>query len=81
MPQANWIIDDKGWLLVDFIGRFENLKNDFRLICKRIGRNVDLPFENKTEHSEYRYYYDNITKDTVGKWFEKDIELFDYSFQ
>jgi hypothetical protein len=80
MPQINWLTDEKGDIIVDFIGRFENLENDFRLICKRIGMDVDLPFVNKSEHKQYQYYYDDTTKEIVRKWFEKDIDLFNYSF-
>jgi hypothetical protein len=80
MPQINWLTDGKGKVIVDFVGRFENLENDFQHICKRIGKNVDLPFLNKSEHKEYQYYYDDTTKETVSKWFEKDIVFFNYLF-
>ncbi|RLD45727.1 MAG: hypothetical protein DRJ05_00270 [Bacteroidetes bacterium] len=80
MPQLNWLTDEKGEIMVDFVGRFENLDNDFQHICKRIGRNVDLPFLNKSERREYQYYYDDTTKEIVRKWFEKDIIHFNYSF-
>jgi len=78
MPQFDWLTDDKGEIMVDFIGRFENLENDFQLICKRIDVKADLPFENKSEHKEYQYYYDDETKEIVRRWFRKDIETFKY---
>lgn len=80
MPQIDWLSDEEGEIMVDFIGRFENLENDFQLICKRIGTIADLPFVNKSEHKEYQYYYDDETREIVSRWFEKDIELFKYSF-
>jgi len=80
MPQINWLTDEKGEIMVDFVGRFENLENDFQLICERIGRNVDLPNVNKSKHREYQYYYDDATKEIVRGWFEKDIGFFNYSF-
>lgn len=80
IPQLNWLTNEKGEIIVDFVGRFENLENDFQLICERIGRHVDLPFVNKSEHREYQFYYDDTTKEIVRKWFEKDIDLFNYSF-
>ncbi|OQX77353.1 MAG: hypothetical protein B6D61_07325 [Bacteroidetes bacterium 4484_249] len=80
MPQLDWLTDDKGNIMVDFIGRFENLENDFQHICKQIGVTADLPFVNKSEHREYQYYYDDETREIVKKWFEKDIEVFKYKF-
>ena len=78
MPQFDWLTDDKGEIMVDFIGRFEKLENDFQLICKRIDVKADLPFENNSEHKEYQYYYDDETKEIVRRWFRKDIETFKY---
>lgn len=31
MPQINWLTNENGELLCDFIGRFENLENDFQI--------------------------------------------------
>ena len=80
MPQIDWLTDSKGKISVDFIGRFENLENDFQLICKKIGTTAVLPLVNKSERREYHHYYDDATKEIVGKWFEKDIDYFNYNF-
>ncbi|GAA4103166.1 sulfotransferase family protein [Zhongshania borealis] len=42
MPQYNFLHDDKGNLLVDFIGRFENLQDDFDFIGRQLGFNRTL---------------------------------------
>ena len=80
MPHLNWLTDEKGEVIVDFIGRFENLKNDFQFICEKIGVTADLPFVNKSEHKEYQYYYNDETREIVRRWFENDINLFKYNF-
>jgi hypothetical protein len=80
MPQINWLTDNKGEIIVDFIGRFENFENDFQHICEKIGVKTKLPFLNKSEHREYQYYYDPETLEIVGRWFWKDIEMFNYKF-
>jgi len=63
MPQLNWLTDNNGKLMVDFIGRFENLENDFRFICNKIGVSTDLPLINKSEHKEFQFYYDDETRE------------------
>lgn len=47
MPQYDFLYDDFGNLLVDFVGKFENLQKDFDLVCTRLGiQNTLLPHVN-----------------------------------
>ena len=80
MPQNNWIIDEKGNVVVEFIGRFENLENDFAVVCKRLDRTVTLQHIKKSHHDHYRSYYNEATKKIVAKRFQVDIERFGYCF-
>jgi chondroitin 4-sulfotransferase 11 len=80
MPQVDWISDGSGRTIVDFVGRFENLANDFAVVCGKIGRSATLPHEKRSASGDYRRHYDDQTAETVGKWFEKDIAAFGYSF-
>lgn len=36
-PQSDYICDPEGHPAVDFVGRVENLQNDFNLVCEKIG--------------------------------------------
>ena len=47
-PQYNFIFDKDGKQLVDFIGRYENLHDDFNEVCKNIGLSShELPVVNR----------------------------------
>ncbi|MGB5560314.1 MAG: sulfotransferase family 2 domain-containing protein [Paracoccaceae bacterium] len=49
-PQSDYITDGDGRVIVDFIGRFENLAEDFARVCGAIGMaNTRLPHVNKTQ--------------------------------
>jgi len=87
MPQWMFLYDGKGDLLVDFVGKFENLQTDFNIICDKIGfTGLKLPYRNKTKikkrlkvpQQEYLSYYDNETYDFIRKYYKKDINLFNY---
>ena len=79
--QVDWIIDKDGNIDMDFIGRFENLQNDFDTICGKIGiPSETLPHLRKNEHDHYSECYDDETKRIVAKKFQKDIETFGYEF-
>ena len=75
--QSNWL-QDKNF---DFIGRFENLQEDFEFVCQQINYpKVELPHMNSTSHEHYSMYYDEETKEIVREWHQRDIEKFNYDF-
>jgi len=47
IPQTNFL-SLFGNLVIDFIGRFENIENDFQLVCKKLGIERSLPKKNIT---------------------------------
>jgi hypothetical protein len=62
--------------IVDFIGRFENLNNDFAEICSRIGIEITLPHINGSKHNHYASYYDSETWQIVQDHYKNDVEKF-----
>jgi hypothetical protein len=46
-PQSEFVCSEDGRILVDFIGRFENLQEDFRRVCQETGLSpIELPHTN-----------------------------------
>ncbi len=78
--QKDMLIDEKGHLLVDFIGRYETLAEDFTLLCQLLRIKAQLPHLNKSVHCDYTTYYNHHTRQLVAEHFREDIELFGYTF-
>ncbi|MHC4946986.1 MAG: sulfotransferase family 2 domain-containing protein [Planctomycetota bacterium] len=77
--QFDYVSDDRGRLLVSFVGRFENLVADASHIFERIGmEGIELPHRTRSKHRHYRDYYTPATRDLVGERFQRDIEHFGY---
>jgi len=81
MPQVDWISDANGQIIVDYVGRFENLSGDFRDVCEKIGRDAQLPHEKQSSNRDYRTAYTAKSADTVARVFARDIAEFGYSFE
>jgi hypothetical protein len=78
--QMDWLIDKNGKIIVDFIGRFENLSEDFDVIRNKLKISAKLPKLNATSHGSYRDAYDNEMIDFVYKYCKRDIKEFGYEF-
>jgi hypothetical protein len=108
IPQYDFLHDEAGKLLVDFVGRYERLQADFDKVCARVGiPPTSLPRVNRSleearphtfrevrkqlrraiwsrerEHTfaHYSEYYDDESREFVGRLFRKDVEAFNYAF-
>jgi len=80
--QKHWVIQN-GIQQLDFVGRFENLKIDLRLLAKKCNFKLnDIPHKRRSRRdSDYRGFYTETTKDLVGKRFKEDIDFFGYEFK
>jgi hypothetical protein len=81
MHQVNWITDGKGREVLDFVGRYERLAEDFATVCRRVGADVTLPRLNSFERSHYSSFYDAALRQRVADLCRPDIERFGYTFE
>lgn len=66
---------------IDYIGRVENIAEDFGKICKLIDQpNIKLHHKNRSKHLDYTQYYDEESKNIVTQRYAKDIDYFGYKF-
>jgi sulfotransferase famil protein len=80
--QVDYLSDENGRSMVDFVGRFENLNTHFMLASRKaIGRELDLPRANASVHRHYSEYYTREMAEYVGSRFRRDIEAFGYVFE
>ena len=79
-PMADWLTDRSGRLLVDDLGRYETLLEDFSRIAKRLGIPEPLPHENQGERRPYREYFTPATRAIIERVYRRDLELFDYQY-
>jgi hypothetical protein len=78
--QTEFVLSDSGRLLVDFIGHYETLAEDFATVCGRIGIQASLPHVNRSTHRDFRDYYTPATRALVADAYRDDIEFFGYEF-
>ena len=67
--------------LMDFIGKMENLGEDFSYICDKVGIESKLTHLNASRSVSDKFisYYSQKTLDMVYEAYKEDIELFGYS--
>ena len=79
-PQHQYICDSNGCILVDFVGRFENLEQDVELLSKKLKRKIMLPHYNFNKKRNYRDVYTKQMINKVCQFYQKDIDIFGYVF-
>ena len=79
--QKETLCDADNTILVDFVGRFENLSTDFAYVCQKLNIQATMPHLNKSQHKSYQSYYTPASQALVAEHFSEDIDLFGYHFE
>ncbi len=84
VPQTRFLVDDHDRLLVDFVGRYERLDQDFRHVCDRIGfAPAPLPRANRAPvdyRGQVRALIDPECRARIAELYARDIARFGYDF-
>jgi len=81
MSQSRHLIGNKGKINVNYIGKFENLENDLKIILNNIGFKYinHLPFKkNSKKHDNYKSYFTNELLLNVNEIIKEDLKNFEY---
>lgn len=82
LAQYEFICDENDNILVDFLGSFENLNEDFSKLADKLNlKKKKLPHERKTnvrKNKNYDEYLNEESKELIYERYKKDFELFGY---
>lgn len=71
----------KGKLIVDFVARLENIKEDWKVIAKKIGcKDILSIFGFSKRDKDYKVYYNDETKKLISEVYEEDIRVLGYTY-
>lgn len=80
-PQLHWILDKNKRMPMDFIGRFENLRQDFDYVADRIGlKKYSLPTLIQGSGEKYIQHYDSKMRDHVFRFYQEEIKMFKFEY-
>lgn len=81
IPQYDFVCDNNGKIIVDYVGKFENLKKSVNEINDILNLNFELEHHNKTNKKNYKDIYTTEMIEKVHHIYQKDIDIFEYSFK
>jgi len=85
MTFKQFIHNEKGEKIIDYVGRLETMQKDFDKICDKI----HLPHQvlkylnagvGRNRKVDYKQYYNAEAKKIIKKAYQEDLDYFDYSF-
>jgi hypothetical protein len=84
--QLDWISGPRTTgrkILIDHVGKYETLKEDFALISQKLNRKIELPHERQLSDGRdfRRAYTSSWMVDIVTDIYSDDIEQFGYTFE
>ena len=92
MPQC-FFAECDGEIMVDFVGKYENLYADWKFVANKLQISEDLPFTPVSNTAKLlggrreamqgshfsEYYFNDVVLEMVYDFYKRDMDLFGYS--
>lgn len=80
-PQSKFVCDNRGRPIIDFIGYFETLNEDFNYVLNQLHlESRELKHTNKSQRASYIDVYTEEMKNKIANLYSQDINNFGYKF-
>ena len=84
LRQMDFLTDAENRIIVDYVGRYENLESDLRYIQNKLDLKAGpldrTNVSRKRVHPDYRKYFDSKSAELIASYFAPDIKAFGYDF-
>ena len=78
VPQIDFICDKKGEILVDYIGKFENLQIEIKTLSEKLNKEIILSHLNLNKKKSFDKVFTDKMRKRVRKLYAKDFEILGY---
>jgi len=81
--QSTWIKNSRGKMVLDFVGKYENLEQDFKKVCTKLNIKYQPLAKAKVLYNRPHYsnFYNKKTKERIAKLYDDDIRNFNYRYE
>lgn len=79
--QLDTLLDEDGNFVPDFVLRYETLEDDYKELCRLLGKRSQLPKSNSTKHDGLSEYTHWKQIEFVREHFKEDVKFFSYEFK
>jgi hypothetical protein len=77
-PQLSYLVDRRGRIIVDFVGRFERLADDFAVVAERLGVAQSLPVLNPGPRESVAGLVSSDAVAAATRFYAADFRAFGY---
>lgn len=79
-PQTEWILDENGKMMVDFVGKVETINDDFKTVCEKINIKYSrLAVHNRSgNYNKNSYLSNERDRAYLYDLFRRDFEVLKY---
>ena len=81
LGQLHYVTDPDGELMVDYVGKYENLRSDALHICLKMNITpIRIPHLNKSTRGRYQDYFTPRLRREAESLYADELNFFDYEF-